>query len=525
MTRLILILFFALLASPVAAQDLPAVPAFTPETGGIDHIYAGEWEFIVGGGVAVFDCDADGRQDMVMAGGTNPAVLYHNLSGTGGALQFEALTSGLEQSWVSGAYALDVDSDGFQDVVLLRVGENRIMRGLGQCQFEPANAAWGLDGGDAWTTAFAATWESGASWPTLAFGNYIDRREEAFPWGSCTDNWLHRPNPENTGFAPPLALKPSFCALSMLFTDWNRSGTPSLRISNDREYYKGGQEQLWHFEPGADPRPYTAEEGWLPLKIWGMGIASQDITGDGFPEYVLTSMADTKMQSLADLASGKPLFADIAFARGTIAQRPYFGTDLRPSTGWHAQFDDVNNDGRADLFIAKGNVWEMPDFAMLDPNNLLLQGADGRFHEAGDLAGVASTAPARGAALADFNRDGLLDLVVVNRNARAELWRNTSAGLGHWLQIALHRDGVNPDAVGAWIEVKVGEATASREVTVGGGHAGGVAGWWHFGLAAAEAADVRVIWPDGSKGRWQTLSADAAYVISPGAEPAPQPAP
>ena len=70
-----------------------------------------------------------------------------------------------------------------------------------------------------------------------------------------------------------------------------------------------------------------------------------------------------------------------------------------------------------DLFIAKGNVWDMPDFAMQDPNNLLLQQPDGKFKEAGDKAGVASVEQARGAALADFNLDGLVDMVVVNRNS------------------------------------------------------------------------------------------------------------
>ena len=82
----------------------------------------------------------------------------------------------------------------------------------------------------------------------------------------------------------------------------------------------------------------------------------------------------------------------MAFARGVTAHRPYVGDDLKPSTGWHTQFEDVNNDGLVDLFIAKGNVWEMPDFAMKDPNNLLLQAADGKFQEAGDAAGVASLA-------------------------------------------------------------------------------------------------------------------------------------
>ena len=99
-----------------------------------------------------------------------------------------------------GAYPLDIDSDGMMDLVVLRLGENQLMRGLGDCRFEGANEAWGFDGGDAWSTAFAAIWEKGQTWPTLAIGNYIDRKEEAFPWGSCTDNWLH-PARRASGFA------------------------------------------------------------------------------------------------------------------------------------------------------------------------------------------------------------------------------------------------------------------------------------------------------------------------------------
>ena len=82
----------------------------------------------------------------------------------------------------------------------------------------------------------------------------------------------------------------------------------------------------------------------------------------------------------------------MAFAKGVTAHRPYTGGDWHPSTAWHAQFEDVNNDGLVDLFIAKGNVAKMPDFAMKDPNNLLLQTSDGKFQEVGEAAGIASFA-------------------------------------------------------------------------------------------------------------------------------------
>ncbi len=504
------------LAVPASAQSEAAliIPKFTEETAtaGVQSIYGGDWEYMVGGGAATLDCNQDQRPDLVLAGGTNPAKLFVNNSPKGGALAFTETTSGLEETAVLGAYAFDINSDGISDIVLLRQGENKVMRGLGDCKFSPANTDWGFDGGDAWSAAFSATWEKGAVWPTLAVGNYIDRMQEDFPWGSCTDNWLHRPNATGTGFAPPLPLTPSYCALSMLFTDWNRSGVQSLRVSNDREYYKGGTEQMWHIEAGKTPALYTEAEGWKRLRIWGMGIASYDLNFDNYPEYFMTSMADSKLQTLMEPETAHMAqYADVAFAKGAIAQRPYVGTDLRPSTGWHAQFEDVNNDGMVDLFIAKGNVDAMPDFAAHDPNNLLLQKPDGMFQEVGDLAGVDSTKTARGAALADFNVDGLVDLVVVNRREPAQIWRNISQGTGHWPSLSLAQSAPNTDAIGAWIEVKMPGHIQHREITVGGGQAGGILGARNFGLGDQTQAEVRVIWPDGTRGAWEMLKADAAY--------------
>ena len=526
-------LLLCLFPCAALADEAPAIPHYIDETAtsGVSSVYQGEWEFMVGGGVAAFDCSGDRKPDLFFAGGSGLSTLYRNDSATGGALKFTPVTSGTEMDRVTGAYPLDVDGDGILDLVILRSGENVVMKGQGDCKFIRANEAWGFDGGDAWSTAFAATWEKGQDWPTLAVGNYIDRTQDAFPWGSCTPNWLHRPDAAPSGgrkFAAPLALKPSFCTLSMLFTDWNRSGTPSLRVSNDREYYKGGTEQLWHVDPGAAPKLYGADEGWKPVIIWGMGIASADVNGDGLPDYFLTSMADSKLQVIAGKSGDTPLkatFKDIAFALNAIAQRPYTGGDTRPSTGWHAEFEDVNNDARPDIFVAKGNVGEMPDFAAKDPNNLKLGQADGTFVEVGDKAGIASLKTARGAAVVDLNDDGQLDLVVVNRHDGAELWRNAGTGiddvpLGHWLQVALHQDGPNRDGIGAWIEVRIGDKVQAREITSGGGHVSGQLGWWHFGLGAADTAEVRVIWPDAAKGNWSLVTADGFYDLTKGAPPA-----
>jgi hypothetical protein len=337
-----------------------------------------------------------------------------------------------------------------------------------------------------------------------------------------------RPDPGGRGYAAPIALAPGYCTLSMLFSDWSRTGQRDLRMSNDRHYYRDGSEQLWKVEPGATPRSYTAADGWQPLQIWGMGIASEDITGDGYPEVYLTSQGDNKLQTLAE-GPDRPTYEDIALERGATATRPYAGGDVLPSTAWHAEFADVNNDTFPDLFVSKGNVEAQEGYATRDPSNLLIGQSDGSFIEGAEDAGIVSYNRARGAALVDLDLDGLLDLVVVNRVEPVSMWRNVGSGtadapaaMGNWVAVRLSQPAPNVDAVGAWVEVRVGDRTEEHELTVGGGHASGELGWLHLGLANATAADVRVRWPDGELGPWMTLQANTFAIIERGAdEPTP----
>jgi enediyne biosynthesis protein E4 len=486
---------------------------------GIDHTYDGEFEFFVGGGVAAFDCDDDGRAELFFAGGSEPAALYRNDSAVGGELRFSRLPSPVtDLPAVTGAYPLYVDDDEHADLAVLRRGGNVLLLGQGDCRFEPANELLGLDGGDDWTTAFSATWEATSALPTLAFGSYLVPGAD-----KCGDSHLVRPDATGERYADPVRLRPGYCTLSMLFSDWSRTGRRDLRLTNDRHYYRDGTEQLWRIAPGDAPRLYTEGDGWRPLQIWGMGIASQDLTGDGLPEVFLTSQGDNKLQTLAGGAT-QPAYRDIALRRGATAQRPFAGGDVLPSTAWHPEFADVNNDGFTDLFISKGNVEAQPDHAMRDPSNLLLGQADGTFVEGAEAAGIVDYARARGAALVDLNLDGLLDLVVVNRRAPVSLWRNVGQGdaeqpepMGRWLAVRVHQAAPNIGAVGAWVEVRVGDRIETREITVGGGHAGGQLGWLHVGLGDADGAEVRVQWPGGETGPWVPVDAGEFVTIERGA--------
>ncbi|MEP6969815.1 MAG: VCBS repeat-containing protein, partial [Betaproteobacteria bacterium] len=454
----------------------PPLVRFIEETdsAGLQSRYEGDFEFQIGGGVASFDCDGDGLPEVYVTGGVAKAKFYRNRSSRGGPIKLVEERSGLELTGANGAYPIDIDGDGITDLVALRVGEVQLFRGLGGCRFERANDNWKFHSDNLWHSAFSATWERDRRWPTLAIGSYIDRSKADFPWGNCTAGVLLRPAPDDRSFADPLALAPGHCALSMLFSDWSGRGDVALRVSNDREYFKGGQEQLWRIAPGQPPQLYTAQDGWKPLQVWGMGIASQDLDGSGRPAVFLTSMSDNKLQML-DGDGSKPSYSDNAYQRGVTAHRPYVGGDIHPSTAWHAQFGDVNNDGTSDLFIVKGNVASMPDFATLDPNNLLLQKPDGQFVETGQQAGMASFRRGRGGLLVDLNGDGRLDIIVVNRWDKAQLWRNIGSGSaeqpqspGQWLQLRLQQAGGNRDAIGAWVEVDLGGRVIRQELTIGG---------------------------------------------------------
>jgi hypothetical protein len=142
----------------------------------------------------------------------------------------------------------------------------------------------------------------------------------------------------------------------------------------------------------------------------------------------------------------------------------------------------VNNDGLPDLFVSKGNVEAIP--------------------------------------VVDLNLDGLLDLVVVNRQENVLMWRNVGTGtaerpepMGGFVALQLRQPGPNTDAIGAWIDVRAGDQTIRRELTVGGGHLSGSLGWIHAGIGSADSAQVTVTWPDGTTGGSVTVTADTWAVI------------
>ena len=318
-----------------------------------------------------------------------PAALYHNDSPAGGALRFTQLPSAGHRPHRGHrrvpARHRQRRADRPRRAAPRR--RRRAARPRATAGSRTPTRRSGIDGGDAWTGRRVQRRRGRARTrlPTLAFGDYLRARTGT---GATTAG---SSGPDATGerYAPPIALDPRLLhavdAVQRLGphrparpADVER---PALLPSTARSSCGGST-------PGEAPRAYTEADGWRPLQIWGMGIASQDLTGDGLPGGV---PHEPGRQQAAD-ARRRPRTADVRRhrpgARASPRSGPFTGGDVLPSTAWHPEFADVNNDGFVDLLVTKGNVDAQVDQAQRDPNNLFIGQPDGTFVEGAEEAGI-----------------------------------------------------------------------------------------------------------------------------------------
>lgn len=484
------------------------------------------------GGVAVFDYDNDGRADIFFTNGASiPSMkkdapkFSNRLFRNEGGWKFRDVTAeaGLAgEGYAMGVAAGDFDNDGNVDLFVAGVHHNSLYRNLGNGKFEDVTAKAGIKS-DEWSVA--AGWfdfdnDGLLDLFVVNYGNWSPSYDRFCGDSSrglriyCHPKYFDpRPNQiyrnRGDGTFEDISLKSGVAqhkgrGMSVTFADYDGDGRPDVFVTNDNL-----PNFLFH-NLGGGKFEETALLAGVALLDHGKPVASmgadfRDYDNDGRPDIAVTALAGETF----------PLFHNDG--GGTFHDATYASNVARLSVGyagWANALIDFNNDGLKDLFSANSHVNDLVEkveaAVYKQPNTVFLNMGDGKFTEAkcSDLA--ASVRAHRGAAFADLDGDGKVDIVVTALGDRAELWRNTSADGNHWLTVKLRGTKSNRDGIGTI--VKIGKQT--DQMTSAVGYASSSHTGVHFGLGReSRVPPVEIRWPSGRVQILKDVAADQVLTV------------
>ena len=530
------------LGAPGAAAQpgAPAAVAFSDVTSqaGIDFTHdngaTGDHWYpeLFGGGVAVLDLDSDGGLDLLFVNGRNwrsTAATRHGLfrNNRDGTFSDVFAGSGLDGAAVYGlgAAVADYDNDGHDDIFMTTVDGGRLYRNTGDGTFRDVTAAAGIGDG---RFAVSAAWldHDRDGLVDLFVGNYVDWTPEnetgcGNPPGYCGPD-AYRPvaptlyRNAGSGLFDNVTARaglddPTDKAMGVAVLDYDADGWPDLFVGSDRVPAK------LYRNDGAGRFVDEALRAGVALSERGraranMGVDAADYDRSGRPDILVGNFLHEMLGLYRATEDG--FFTDAA-PRTTVGRASY------QSVTWAVFFLDVDLDGHLDLFAANGGTDESQ--GMLDsrarlgqPPLLLRNRGDGAFDDVSRSVGEAFGRPAmgRGAAYADFDGDGDLDIVLTALNGPARLLRN-EGGHGHnWLRVRL--DGVesNRRGIGAAVRITSASGRQSRMVRSGSSYASQSELPLTFGLGADRVVEtLEVIWPSGATQRFADVAANRRLVM------------
>ena len=509
----------------------------------------------MGSGAAWGDYDNDGWMDLFVVNQAGPLTLnpekqaasaahhalYHN-NGDGSFTEVSAEAGVDGRAWGMAAAWGDADNDGFADLFVSAYGQNTFYHNNGDGSFADRTRAAGLDAPDGF-------W-AGASW-----GDYNrDGRLDLYVTGyvkyvplegrqgssqydvevppslnpssfNPERNLLYRNNGDGT--FSEVARKAGVenaqgRSLSAAWADFDDDGWPDLYVANDvsdnvlfRNLGNETFEEISHRALVADYRG-------------AMGIAVGDWDGDADLDMYITHWIAQENALYSNRHADRaprpaPTPGPLQFM--DLADRFGLGQIALDYIGWGTGFFDYDNDGRLDLFVTNGSTFQQEDAP-----HLLIPMKDQLFWNRDDEAGfyeVSAVSGAffetayvgRGAAFADYDNDGDVDVFVVNHDGPGILLRNDAEALNRWLKVALQGQQSNRSAFGARLRVVAGDRVQIRQIGAQSSYCSQHSPLAHFGLGTASAVDtLAVIWPGGHRQTWLDVPANQTLRLVEGEE-------
>jgi len=494
------------------------------------------------GGVALFDCDNDGKLDIAVvndstldhyrnAGGDPMVTLYHQDAG----FTFSDITksAGLShRGWSMGIAVADYDNDGLLDLYVTGYNGNVLYHNLGGCKFEDVTTKSGLSVGG---------FSTGAAWADYDRDGHVDLFVSRYihtdvdklgaittnykglaveaPWGMHgeSDFLFHN---RGDGTFEDVSKKARVddpegrLGLGAVWGDYDNDGWPDLYVANDtepnylyRNKHDGTFEDIALLSGAA-----VSGEG---KALGSMGVDFGDFDRDGRLDITVTTFAYQPVELHRNVSADE--FSDVTWTAKT-------GQPTFRFVKWGTGFVDFDNDGLLDLFVANGHIYTAIDTlpgepAYKEPILLFRNTGKQTFEEIAGTAGLNDSAlqSRRGAAFGDLNNDGLIDAVVFNQNGPPSIFLNDTKASGHRVLFKLEGTTSNRAAIGARVTVYAGGVARIAEVRAGGSYISQNDLRLHFGLGSeTRISKVEITWPNGKREELKDLAADAIYTIVEG---------